>query len=322
MKITKQQLKRIIKEELLNEAVGGGIDEFAKRVGVAPLPPQFTNDELADFARELLKASPAKPKSATKGATGIHPLSLPIDRDDPKSGAGFALEKLIMKRVTKASGKQNQCMQRCKSARDTALSPAEFRRGEGVCTDECDKEWFKRDKEGNVVKDPRTKYAVSIIDDLRAVRDELLDVVDPTGGAKEWRAHATDLRGSDRRKDPMYGYEESKKRVTKSLLKQIIKEEISKVLKEISLSHARPATFSKGSEEAIYPDDQRKMATEILANPNKYDEQKIWHATYIVQGRKIQYEKDEERGFGQKIVQPPWLARGDKDPGPLTTRRL
>jgi len=232
MKLTKQQLKRIIKEELLNEAVGGGIDEFAKRVGVAPLPPQFTNDELADFARELLKASPAKPKSATKGATGIHPLSLPIDRDDPKSGAGFALEKLIMKRVTKASGKQNQCMQRCKSARDTALSPAEFRRGEGVCTDECDKEWFKRDKEGNVVKDPRTKYAVSIIDDLRAVRDELLDVVDPTGGAKEWRAHATDLRGSDRRKDPMYGYEESKKRVTKSLLKQIIKEEIKTALSE------------------------------------------------------------------------------------------
>ena len=303
MKITKQQLKRIIKEELLNEAVGGGIDEFAKRVGVAPLPPQFTNDELADFARELLKASPAKPKSATKGATGIHPLSLPIDRDDPKSGAGFALEKLIMNRVTKASGEHNACIQRCKSARDTALGVAEYRPAQSTeCDDRCNKEWG--------------------VDDLRAVRDELLDVVDPTGGAKEWRAHATDLRGSDRRKDPMYGYEESKKRVTKSLLKQIIKEEISKVLKEISLSHARPATFSKGSEEAIYPDDQRKMATEILANPNKYDEQKIWHATYIVQGRKIQYEKDEERGFGQKIVQPPWLARGDKDPGPLTTRRL
>jgi hypothetical protein len=105
-------------------------------------------------------------------------------------------------------------------------------------------------------------------------------------------------------------------------IKQIIKEEISKVLKEISLSHARPTTFGKGSEEAIYPDDQQKKATEILANPNKYDEQKIWHATYIDQGRKIQYEKDEERGFGQKIVQPPWLARGEQYPGPLTTKRL
>ena len=48
MKITKSQLKQIIKE-----ALEGGIDQFADQYKVERLPAQFTNQQLIDFARQI-----------------------------------------------------------------------------------------------------------------------------------------------------------------------------------------------------------------------------------------------------------------------------
>ena len=76
MKITKSQLKQIIKEELektINEALTGGIDEFAVDMGVEPLPHDFTDQELVDFTYELLEAS----KAHIEGPIGKHKAHLP-----------------------------------------------------------------------------------------------------------------------------------------------------------------------------------------------------------------------------------------------------
>ena len=48
MKITRSQLKQIIKE-----ALEGGIDQFADQYKVERLPAQFTNQQLIDFAKEI-----------------------------------------------------------------------------------------------------------------------------------------------------------------------------------------------------------------------------------------------------------------------------
>ena len=60
MKITKTQLKQIIKEEIektINEALAGGIDEFAKDLGIEPLPHGFTDQQLVEFTYAVLEAT-------------------------------------------------------------------------------------------------------------------------------------------------------------------------------------------------------------------------------------------------------------------------
>ena len=109
----------------LKEALTGGIDEFAKELGVPGLPHGFTDDQLVDFVNNILAASPAQEAGSdfskiaprTQGETNKsfqsrshyaraeHPLTTPTIAGQPKSGVGFALEKLIMNRV--ATAKRN-----------------------------------------------------------------------------------------------------------------------------------------------------------------------------------------------------------------------
>jgi len=99
MKPTKQQLNRIIKEELQRVIEGariGGIDEFAKKYGVTRLPHTFKTRELVEFVYELLD------KTEGKFQSGVHPLTVPLDPEDDKSGVGFALEKLLQNRIRTA----------------------------------------------------------------------------------------------------------------------------------------------------------------------------------------------------------------------------
>ena len=122
MKLTKSQLKEIINEELgkiLNEAVAGGIDEFARSIGVEPLPHRFTDQELVDFTYALLEATSADapemkdapqwdPHANKFGRAiqqhGFHPLTSTTtpDSSGKEVPVGIALEKLIQERHRKS----------------------------------------------------------------------------------------------------------------------------------------------------------------------------------------------------------------------------
>jgi len=123
VKVTKRQLKQIIKEEVeetLTEAVAGGIDEFASNVGVEPLPHRFTDQQLVDFTYKLLEATAAKAPTMepipgwqpdvkpgqthkqTQQKIANQPLQQSGDHPLTTSKVGFALEKLIMARYNKS----------------------------------------------------------------------------------------------------------------------------------------------------------------------------------------------------------------------------
>jgi hypothetical protein len=136
MKITKTQLKQIIKEELektINEALAGGIDEFAKDLGMKPLPHGFTDQQLVDFTYAVLEATESQAPGMTpfsgprhvpmkhgqthkqsrekydKAGLGQrqvewHPLTSTTapDRSGEEVPVGKALEKLIQKRHMKS----------------------------------------------------------------------------------------------------------------------------------------------------------------------------------------------------------------------------
>jgi len=134
----------------VSEGVAGGIDEFAKEYGVAPLSHRFNDQELVDFTYRLLEATSAevptvepfagprhvKPRphgqTIKQGGTtlqrwektgdlggrqsGDHPLTT--------SGAGFALEKLIQERFRKSQDPEmRQQLQDARMALLNAVSP-------------------------------------------------------------------------------------------------------------------------------------------------------------------------------------------------------
>ena len=148
MKITKEQLKQIIKEELeatLNEKLQGGIDELAQEYDVAPLPERFTNQQLVDFTYKLIEATPAAEEGPVSG-----PRDLPSRKQGEThkqrrekyaaadlgsrisaphvlttSGAGTALEKLLMKRKSQEQNEEmRQALESARTALLNAVSPS------------------------------------------------------------------------------------------------------------------------------------------------------------------------------------------------------
>tara|TARA_R110000824_G_scaffold150336_1_gene320921 strand:+ start:991 stop:2202 length:1212 start_codon:yes stop_codon:yes gene_type:complete len=141
MKLTKQQLKQIVKEECenilqLNENTKS-INNFATEIGVSPLGYKFTNQELVDFVNNVLAKSPTIPpiqpekpdaakveaemKPRWDGETNKHyeqrlqaaiktatSPATPVTHPLTSTGVGFELEKMLNNRKNKACDPQQQ----------------------------------------------------------------------------------------------------------------------------------------------------------------------------------------------------------------------
>ena len=148
MKITKSQLKQIIKEELqdtLNEKLQGGIDELAQEYGVTPLPERFTNQQLVDFTYELIEAMPRAEMGPVSGPRALAARKqgethkqraekyaaadlgsrLATPHVLSTSGVGHALEKLLMKRKSQEQNEEmRQALEDARMALLNAVSPS------------------------------------------------------------------------------------------------------------------------------------------------------------------------------------------------------